>query len=149
MSATHKNTSAIRRLTTLGTAVALAVSLAACAGPQRSTGSLPTPEVLGTLPVIKLGQAKPVSGDYIVHLPASDVVTTQVKVQGSLFAQTDSKELQVRLKRDLYLYKNWVSFDKLSWKKDDQAVTGNISVRLPGYDEPRPGEVLMDFNLKD
>jgi hypothetical protein len=148
MSTIHKTTSALRRLSTLGTVLILAVGLTACAGLQRSTASLPTPAVLGALPVIKLGQAKPASGDYIVYLPASEVITTQVKVQGSLFDQTDSKELHVRLKRDVYLYKNWVSFDKLDWKKDDQAVTGNISVRLPGYDEPRPGEVLIDFNLK-
>jgi hypothetical protein len=126
----------------------MAAGLTACSGLQRSTGSLPDTSVLNALPVIKLGQAKPPQGDYIVYLPANEPVTATTKVQGNLFENSNSKDLQVKLKQDLYLYKNWVSFDKRKWAKDTDAVTGNIHVRLPGYDHPQAGEVLIELNTK-
>jgi methionine-rich copper-binding protein CopC len=137
-----------RTLASLALPLVLATSLAACSGLQRITASLPDASVMDALPVIKLGQAKPVQGDYIVYLPASEPVTATTKVQGTLFEKTDSKELQVKLKQDLYLYKYWVSFDKRQWVKDTDAVTGHIHVILPGYDHPQAGEVLIELNTK-
>lgn len=137
-----------RKLASLALPLLLATSLAACSGLQRSTGSLPDAAVLEALPVIKLGQAKPAQGDYIVYLPASEPVSATTKVQGTLFEKTDSKELQVKLKQDLYLYKNWVSTDKRQWVKDADAITGNVHVKLPGYDNPQAGEVLIELNTK-
>jgi hypothetical protein len=139
---------ASRRLTFIALPLLLAASLTACSGLQRSMASLPDASVLATLPVIKLGQAKPAQGDYIVYLPASEPITATAKVQGSLFEKADSKELQVKLKRDLYLYKNWVSADKRQWVKDD-AVGGNIHVMLPSWDNPKPGDILIELNTKN
>lgn len=138
-----------RALATIALPLLLAGSLAACSGLQRSTGSLPEAAVLETLPVIKLGQAKPAQGDYIVYLPASEPISATTTVQGNLFEKTESKELQVKLKHDLYLYKNWVSADKRKWVKDTDAVSGNIHVKLPGYDNPKAGEVLIELNTKN
>lgn len=137
-----------RTVTSIALSLLFAASLTACSGLQRSTGSLPEASVLEALPVIRLGQAKPAQGDYIVYLPASEPITATTKVQGSLFEKTDSKEVQVKLKQDLYLYKNWVSADKRQWVKDTDAITGNIHVRLPGYDHPQAGEVLIELNAK-
>ena len=137
-----------RKLASLTLPLLVAASLAACSGLQRTTGSLPDAAVLDALPVIKLGQAKPAQGDYIVYLPASEPVSATTKVQGTLFEKPDSKELQVKLKQDLYLYKNWVSTDKRQWVKDTDAITGNVHVKLPGYDNPQAGEVLIELNTK-
>lgn len=127
----------------------LTAALSGCAGMQRTTGSLPPPDVLAALPVIKLNQPKPAQGDYIVHMPASEPITAEARVQGSLFEKPDSKILEVKLKRDLYLYKNWVSRDKVHWEKDKDGVTGRVNLRLPGYDTPMSGEVLLEFNEKE
>ena len=127
----------------------LATSLSACSGLQRSTGSLPDASVLETLPIIKVGQAKPAQGDYILFLPASELITATAKVQGTLFEKTDSKDLQVKLKQDLYLYKNWASYDKKKWVKDNDAIGGNFRVTLPGWDHPQAGEVLIELNTKN
>jgi hypothetical protein len=137
-----------RTLVSIALPLLLAVGLSACSGLQRTTGSLPEASVLEALPVIKLGQPKPAQGEYIVYLPASEPVSVSTKVQGSLFEKSESKELQVKLKQDLYLYKNWVSADKRQWVKDTDAITGNIHVRLPGYDHPQAGEVLIELNAK-
>ncbi len=139
---------AARSRAVLVASLVLAAALTGCAGGlQRTTGSLPAPEVLSALPVIKLGQPKP-QGEYIVYLPASEPVTAEAKVQGNLFEKTDSKTLSVTLKRDVYLYKNWVSYDKVHWAKDRDSVSGRVDVRLPGYDAPMPGELLIEFNTK-
>jgi hypothetical protein len=138
-----------RTFASIAMTLLLAASLSACSGLQRSTGSLPEASVLDALPVIKLGQPKPAQGDYIVYLPASEPVTATAKVQGTLFEKADSKELQVRLKQDMYMYKNWVSADKRHWTKDTDTVTGNVHVTLPSYDHPQPGEVLIEFNAKN
>ena len=126
----------------------LLTGLSACSGLQRSTGSLPEAATLEALPLIKVGQAKPAQGDYIVFLPASELVTATAKVQGTLFEKTDSKDLQVKLKKDLYLYKNWVSFDRQKWVKDTDAIGGNVRVTLPGWDHPQAGEVLIELNTR-
>lgn len=126
----------------------LVTGLSACSGLQRSTGSLPEAAALEALPLIKVGQAKPAQGDYIVFLPASELITATAKVQGTLFEKTDSKDLQVKLKQDLYLYKNWVSFDRQKWVKDTDAIGGNVRVTLPGWDHPQAGEVLIELNTR-
>lgn len=140
---------ASRPLTFIVMPLLLAASLTACSGLQRSMASLPDASVLETLPVIKFGQAKPAQGDYIVYFPASEPITAIARVQGSLFEKADSKELQVKLRRDLYLYKNWVSADKRQWVKDSDAVGGNIHVTLPSWENPKPGDILIEFNTKN
>ena len=137
-----------RTLTPLALPLLLVAGLTACSGLQRSSGSLPEAAALEALPLIKVGQAKPAQGDYIVFLPASELITATAKVQGTLFEKTDSKDLQVKLKQDLYLYKNWVSFDKQKWVKDTDAIGGNFRVTLPGWDHPQTGEVLIELNTK-
>lgn len=138
-----------RTLLAMSLPLLLSGGLTACSGLQRSTGSLPDAAVLDALPVIKLGQGKPAQGDYIVYMPASEFITASAKVQGNLFEKTDNKELQVKLKQDLYLYKNWVSSDKHTWVKDTDAIGGNIHIRLPDYDHPQAGEVLIELNTKN
>lgn len=137
-----------RTFSSIALTLLLAAGLSACSGLQRMTASLPEASVLDALPVIKLGQAKPAQGDYIVYLPASEPITASAKVQGTLFERADSKELQVKLKQDIYLYKHWVSADKRHWLKDSDAVTGNVRVALPSWEHPQAGEVLIELNTK-
>jgi hypothetical protein len=142
-------TLAKRSIASIALPLLLATGLSACSGLQRSTGNLPEAAVLDSLPVIKLGQAKPAQGDYIVYLPASEPISSSTKVQGNLFEKAESKELQVKLKQDLYLYKNWISNDKRNWLKDADAVSANVHIKLPSYDHPKAGEVLIELNSKN
>lgn len=138
-----------RKLVFIALPPILAVSLSACSGLQRTTGSLPDANVFEALPIIKLGQEKPVQGDYIVHLSASEIITATTTIEGTLFDKTDSKVLQAKLKKDLYMYKNWVSYDKKNWVKDNDAISGNFRVTLPSWDHPKAGEVLIELNTKN
>jgi len=131
-----------RALAAIPLSLLLAGGLSACAGLQRP----PEPGALEALPVIRLGQPKPVQGEYIVHLPASEPVTTTATVQGTLFEQADSKTLQVRLKQDLYLYKQWLSNDRRHWVRATDAVRGNASVELPSWERPQAGQVLIELD---
>lgn len=127
----------------------LVTSLSACSGLQRTTGSLPDANVLEALPIITLGQSKPAQGDYIVYLSASELITATTTVRGTLLDKADSKDVQVKLKQDLYMYKNWVSFDKKKWSKDNDSIEGNIRISLPSWDHPKAGEVLIELNTKN
>ncbi|MES2888477.1 MAG: hypothetical protein V4739_10755 [Pseudomonadota bacterium] len=134
-----------RRLAGLAALGAMTLGLGGCAG---TLGRLPAPEVLQALPVVAYGQPKPAQGDYIVHLRAREPITADAQVRGNLFVANDQKTLSVQLKRDLYLYKHWLSHDKVSWRKADEAVGGTISVQLPGYARPNAGEILIELNEK-
>lgn len=134
-----------RRLAGLTVLGALTFGLGGCAG---TLARLPAPEVLQTLPVVAYGQPKPAQGDYIVHLRAGEPITADAQVRGSLFAAADQKTLSVQLKRDLYLYKHWLSHDRVTWRKADDAVKGTVSVQLPGYERPNAGEILIELNEK-
>ena len=136
------------RATRLALPLILATSLAACSSLQTLTARLPAPEVLAALPVIQLGQAKPPQGDYIVYLPAHQPIRATAEVRGNIFETTDSKELQVTLKQDMYLYKHWISADKRTGVRGDEAVRGNVQVRLPSYEHPAAGEMLIELNTK-
>jgi hypothetical protein len=136
------------RATRLALPLILATSLAACSSLQNMASRLPAPEVLAALPRIQLGQAQPAQGDYIVYLPAHQAIHATAEVRGNIFEKTDSKELQVQLKQDMYLYKNWISYDLRTWVRADDAVTGNFHIRLPSYEHPAAGQVLIELNTK-
>ena len=138
-----------RRLARSTALAAVSLSLGACAGLPAAWRPLPPPEVLQALPVVAYGQPTPAQGDYIVHLRAAEPLTADARVQGNLFVQNDQQTLSVRLKRDLYLYKHWLSRDKVTWQRADRAVAGEVSVRLPGYEHPRAGEILIELNERE
>lgn len=110
--------------------------------------SLPQPDVLNALPVVGWEQAKPAQGDYIVHLKSSDTLSTEARVQGNLFRQSDQQTLKVQLKHDLYLYKDWVSDDKVTWRHRQGAISGQMKVNLPSYERPSAGEIVIEMNEK-
>ncbi|BDT67327.1 hypothetical protein os1_15030 [Comamonadaceae bacterium OS-1] len=136
------------RATRLALPLILATSLAACSSLQTLTARLPAPEVLAALPRIQLGQTPPAQGDYVVYLPAHQPIRATAEVRGNIFEKTDSKELQVTLKQDMYLYKHWISYDQRTWVRADEAVHGNFQIRLPSYEHPAAGEVLIELNSK-
>lgn len=136
------------RATRLALLLILATSLPACSSLQAIGARLPAADVLAALPLVQLGQAKPAQGDYIVYLPAHQTIRATAEVRGSIFEKTDSKELQVQLKQDIHLYKHWISYDKRTWVRGDEAVSGNVQIRLPNYEHPAEGAVLIELNTK-
>ena len=122
------------------TALAL-LALGACAAP-------PDNARLNTLPVVDFGQSVPAAGDYILHFPAGKAIATDVAIGGNLFSQPARQVLKVKLKRDLYSYKKWVSFDKQHWLPSRDALAFKLDIKIPSYKFPHPGYIRLDLSEK-
>lgn len=124
-------------------AIVLAASvLTACA-------SVPSSEQMAALPVVTYGQAAPAGQPFVLHYPAGTALPVRTAVGGSLLAQEGSAELQVKLKRDIYVYKNLASFDGKHWQSGRDIVGGKIVMTLPGESDGRsPGNLSAQFDLK-
>ena len=118
------------------------LSMAGCAGV-----ATPNAQNLAQVPVVKFGEAA--QGDHITLYPAGASLPVTTSVKGTLLEKTDQSTLNVTLKKDLYLYKNWVSFDGKNWMVGNKAVTGNVLMTLPGEKTGQEaGTLSAEFNLK-
>lgn len=121
-----------------------ALSLSGCA-------SLFTPsaESMAKLPVVRFGEKAPAKQDYVTYLPAHTPLPVDASVQGTLFDQSAMAHMTVTLKKGVYLYKQWVSFDDKTWVRGDHVIAGTFVIAIPGTKGgDNPGEMKAEFNLK-
>jgi hypothetical protein len=119
---------------------ACALLVAGCASVQ------PSAEALSKLPVVQFGESVPAGKDYILFFPADKPIPTNVAIKGSIFAKEAEQRLDVTLRKGIYVHKNWISFDRVTWRSGQQAIKTDIRVVLPSYAHPEPGfmRVQMD-----
>jgi hypothetical protein len=69
-----------------------------------------------------------------------------VAVKGNIFARDAEQRLDVTLRRGIYVYKNWISHDRLTWRDARDTIKTDVRVKIPGYTHPEPGlmKVQMD-----
>ncbi len=125
-----------------------AFALSACAGL-----SSPSADEIARLPVVRYGQAAPADGNFVLLYPAGANLPVNAKVVGTLFEKEDEATLNVRLKQDIYTYRDQISFDGKNWSNGQGKVGGKIWLALPGDKEGKrdarsPGELGAEFNLK-
>lgn len=119
-----------------------AAALAACA-------SVPSTDEIAALPVVTYGQAAPAGQPFVLRYPAGVALPVHTGVGGSLLAQEGSADFQVKLKRDIYVYKNLASFDGKHWQPGHDIVGGSIVMTLPGEADGRSaGSLTAQFDLK-
>lgn len=126
---------------------ALSLSLGACA----SLG-VPSDTEIARLPVIDYGQTPPV-GEFVLRYPAGADLPVVARIDGSLLEKSDQATLKVRIKRDIYVYRDLASLDGKSWQAGHRIVGGRLWMALPGDKEQKrdavsPGEIGAEFNLK-
>jgi hypothetical protein len=105
--------------------------------------SLPSPETLRDLPVVRFGDPVPAGRDYILFFPPDTPISLTTSVTGTIFAKEAEQQLHVTLRRGIYSHKNWVSYDRVTWRVGREAIKGDVEVKLPGYDHPEPGSVKI------
>lgn len=133
--------------TPLGIAI-IALSLSACAGLTS-----PSPEEISRLPVVRFGSPAPADGNFVLHYPAGVDLPVIAKIDGTLFSKPDQAKLNVRIKQDIYAYRNLISFDGKTWSNGQDKVGGKFWLALPGDKEGKrdgqsPGELAAEFNLR-
>lgn len=123
--------------------------LTACAG----LGG-PNQAAIARLPVVAFGQPAPANTDFVLHYPAGSDLPIVAKVVGNMLARNDQATLTVRLKQDVFLYRDQISFDGKNWRHGQDVVGGKFVMGLPGirdgrtFDAQTPGELSAEFNLR-
>src|SRR4051794_17268792 len=112
--------------------VSLAILAAAALGLGACAGIPPTSEEMAKIPVVRYGSPAPADGKFVLFYPAGAPLPVVASVGGSLLEQPAQAALDVSLKRDVYLYRYWVSFDGKIWRDGDGVVDGNFTMTLPG-----------------
>lgn len=108
----------------------------------------PSADRLASLPIVEFPDQPP-AGDFILKLPAGKPIPTRVSIEGSLLAAGTEQALTTSLAKDLYVHKRWVSEDGKTWKAAGDMLTVAMSLSLPSYEHPKPGEMVLRVNRKE
>lgn len=127
--------------------VVVTLALGACANL-----SAPSAADIARLPVVDYGQ-NPAADEFVLRYPAGSDLPVVARIEGSLLEKTDRATLTVRVKRDVYVYRNLASLDGKSWQPGEQIIGGRVWMTLPGnkdqkLDAVSVGEIGAEFNLK-
>ncbi len=121
----------------------ISVLLTACA-------SVPRPGDLEGVPVVQFGDRPPEGNEYILYFRAGEPINTRVNIHGNIFAKEASTVMRVTLKRDIYAYKDWISYDRQKWVDGDSALGLKMIVKIPGPEHPEAGLIdLQMFEKRD
>lgn len=124
--------------------VLCSIFIAGCAGM-----TAPSAQDMSQIPVVHFGDSAPVDKPFVIHYPAGASLPVDASVNGDLLDKSDAATLHVTLKRDVYVYKQWVSLDGKNWQRGNELVTGKFEMRIPGTQDGKdPGVLHAEFNLK-
>jgi hypothetical protein len=71
------------------------------------------------------------------------------RVDGTLLEQASTANLSVRLKRDVYVFHGWMSYDREIWLPGSEALSQKFEVSLPGVVDGRtPGLLSTTYDLR-
>jgi hypothetical protein len=106
----------------------------------------PSADRLSGLPVVQFGEAVPAGGDYILFFPPDKPIPLNVAVKGSIFAREAEQRLDVTLRRGIYTYKNWVSYDRVTWRNGPEVIKSEFRIMIPSYQHPEPGVIRIQMD---
>lgn len=135
------------KITHLALALTLSLGLGACAS---LTG--PSAVDIARLPVVDYGQTPP-SDEFVLRYPAGADLPVIARIDGTLLEKAQRATLNIRIKRDVYVYRDLASFDGKSWQAGQELIGGRLWMTLPGEKEQKrdavsPGEIGAEFNMR-
>jgi hypothetical protein len=110
--------------------------------------SMPSAERFAQMPLVRFGAPIPANQDYILHFPAGEPVPVNVLAQGNLFTQEVSTSFNVVLARDIYEYRQWISYDRKHWIDGRENMELIVEIKVPGYDYPKPGSIRIKMDAR-
>lgn len=72
---------------------------------------------------------------YVLRVPANTDIPVAINLGGELLSKTGQAELRIRLRQDLFVWRDLVSVDRQLWRPVAEAFAGRLSLGL----EPRSG----------
>src|SRR5574343_11830 len=91
----------------------------------------PSSADIAALPIVDFGQAKP-TGEFVLRYPAGVDLPIVARVDGTLLDKTDRATLNVRVKRDIYVYRDQASLDGKVWQAAHALIGGHYRISTPG-----------------
>ncbi len=122
--------------------------LIGCSTLRPAAEEAPLKSQLEQMPVVRFGTTPPAGKDFILYFPAKSAIPFKVLAQGSLFVAPSSSTHQVALSHDLYVHKQWISYDRKHWVNNSTAINAKIDIKIPGYDFPHPGLIRISMDAK-
>jgi hypothetical protein len=117
-------------------------ALTACAGLPPSAADI------AKVPQIQFGQPLPEGKDYVLHFPAGTPLPVSTVVDGNLFEHDDHATLHVTLKRDVYVYGQFASFDGQNWKRAGKLIETFMVLQIPQKDGLNAGMLHLKMDQK-
>lgn len=108
----------------------------------------PSDTMLNSLPVVTFGETAPANKEFVLYFPAGKPISTKTSIKGNLFVQDASGNLDVALRRDIYVYKNWVSYDRKTWLDGQKAISSHVTLKIPGHEHPEQGLIQIQMDEK-
>ena len=106
----------------------------------------PSADSLSRLPVVQFGETVPAGADYILFFPPDKPIPVNVAVKGSIFAREAEQRMDVTLRRGIYSYKNWVSYDRVTWRNSPEVIKSDVRIMIPSYQHPEPGVIRLQMD---
>jgi hypothetical protein len=123
-------------------AIPALVILSGCAGLTP-----PSAEKLAALPVVSYPD-KPGAGEYVYKLPAGKPIDVRLRADGSALIAPVEQSIGASLAHDLYLHDIWASEDGSTWVRADKLIGVNLTVELPSYVRPGPGDLHLTVDRR-
>lgn len=109
----------------------------------------PSEKEMAQVPTVRFGDMAPAGKEFVVLFPAGTPLPIVASASGTLMDKADKATLNVTLKRDVYVYRHWVSFDGKTWQYGRHAISGKFEFKLPGVENGNnPGAIGVEFDLK-
>ena len=125
--------------------VAVLVVFLVAAGGCATTG-VSWQEQLRNYPLVKLGDPKPAGEEYVVHIPKGQPFATKVYIEGGLLEKDVVQDVYAVPSKDLYFYKDWMSFDMRNWKRTRATMAFDWDIGVPSWKNPNPGHLKVILN---
>ena len=108
----------------------------------------PSPNSLAGIPVIEFGNATPAHEDFILHFPAGKDIPTDILIDGDIFQQASQQVMTVKLRREIYSYKNWLSYDGQHWHSAQDELGMMLDIKIPSHEYPQRGHIKLNLSEK-
>lgn len=130
------------KLTRIMIAATACVVLSACAGLPPSTAEI------ANAPQIRFGQPLPKDDSYVLLFPAGTPLPVTTLVDGNLFEHDSQATLHVTLKRDVYVYRQFASFDGKNWQPARKLIETRLELQIPQKDGGNAGMLHLKLDQK-
>ncbi len=79
---------------------------------------------------ITIGSGSPPEEAHILYIPAHQPIPVTLNISGNLMEHSTTVQDTVSIKRDIWVYQNWISYDGKTWQSLDKLPRPNIDMSM-------------------